>query len=523
MRDQQRPRGPGQRPLGGYAPLVVLIGALVAMVALVPSTVPADQVASSAPGAPTAVDEGVPASGWGDSVAACADRDEQIEGGEYTPPCFTYDPVLGNGGATARGVTADEIIVSYRVPADQDIMQWFAQLGGVHTDASNEQMLADARAMVDYANANFEMYGRKIRLVNYGGRGQILPELQQAGQDNATNDSIHAASEIGAFADITAITQPYADALTRNGVVAIGAPYMSRQWFEERRPYAWSHVPDCTVTAESGAAYGNNRLFGRDATFAGGEAAGRPRALAVVAPTNREYQQCVDTYVDLLAAQGNDVALRLDYTLDAAVLQSEATNLAARLRDAGVTSVSCACDPIMQMYLAQQMARHGLQPEWIIAGVGFIDLDLVGQILHRNAPDQWTQAFGFSPTTAPLPPETSAAHAAYRSVRPDGEPSDELKRLYDRVMMLAIGIQMAGPELTPENFEAGMMAWPGGDGQSGRWKFGPGHYTPFADMRELWWDPTKVSPFNGQLGTYVDVGERYTPDDLPAGEPEAFP
>jgi hypothetical protein len=245
--------------------------------------------------------------------------------------------------------------------------------------------------------------------------------------------------------------------------------------------------------------------------------------LAVVAPPNREYQQCVDTYVDLLAAEGNDVALRLDYTLDAAVLQSEATNLAARLRGAGVTSVSCACDPIMQMYLAQQMASHGLQPEWIVAGVGFIDLDLVGQILQRNAPDQWTQAFGFSPTTAPLPPERSAAHAAYRSVRPDGEPSDELKRLYDRVMMLAIGIQMAGPDLTPENFEAGMMAWPGGDGQSGRWRFGPGHYTPFTDMRELWWDPTKVSPFNGQLGSYVDAGERYTPEDLPSGEPEAFP
>jgi hypothetical protein len=522
MSDRQRLRRTEQRTLGGYAPLVVLAAALVAMVALVPSTVPAD-VASSTAGGPAEVGEGRPASGWGEGVAACPDRTAQLVGGEYTPPCFSFDEVVGNGGATARGVTPDEIVVSYRVPADKDIMQWFAQLGGVQIRASNDQLLADAEAMVDYVNANFELYGRRIRLVSYGGRGQILPELQQAGQDAATNDSIHAANEVGAFADITAITQPYADALTRNQVVAIGAPYMSRQWFEERRPYAWSHVPDCTATAETGAAYYNARLAGRDATFAGGDAAGEPRTMAVIAPNNREYQQCVDTYVDLVEAEGNEVALRLDYTLDAALLQSEATSLAARLRDAGVTSVSCACDPIMQMFLAQQTSSHGLHPEWIVAGVGFIDLDLSGQIIQRNAPDQWTRAFGSSPSAAPQRPETSAAYAAYRSVRPDGEPSDELQRVYDRLMILAIGIQMAGPELTPENFEAGLMAWPGGTGQSGRWDFSAGHYTPITDLREMWWDPTRLSPFNGQLGTYVDAGQRYAAEDVPTGEPEVFP
>jgi hypothetical protein len=518
MSERRRLRGAERRPLRGYAPLLVLVAALAVMVVVVPSRVPDDE-AAAAGGGPAEVADGQTASGWGSGVTACTDRDEQLADHEYTPPCFSWPAGADNGGDTARGVTADEIVVSYRVPTDQDILQWFAQLGGVPIDASNEQLQADVEALVDWVNANFQLYGRQIRLVPYGGRGQILPELQQAGQDAATNDSIRAASEIGAFADLSAITQPYADALTRNGVIAIGAPYMSREWYEERRPYAWSTVPDCTSVAQRSVAYSNRRLFGRNALFAGGGLADQTRTMAVIAPNNREYQQCVDVFEDGIEAEGHEI-LRLDYTIDAALLQTQAIDIAARLRSAGVTSVSCSCDPIMQMYLAEQMQSQGMVTEWLISGVGFIDLDIGGQIISARAPGQWARAFGGSPTAAPQPPETSAAYAAFRSVRPDGQPSDELQILYERVLLLALGLQMAGPDLTPGTFEAGLMAWPGGDGQAGHWDLSPGNYTPVTDLREVWWDPTAVSPFNGEPGSYVDAGERYTEETLPQGDPK---
>ena len=44
--DRRRLRGAERRPLKGYAPLVVLVAALIAMVALVPSRVP-DDIASA--------------------------------------------------------------------------------------------------------------------------------------------------------------------------------------------------------------------------------------------------------------------------------------------------------------------------------------------------------------------------------------------------------------------------------------------------------------------------------------------
>ncbi|MGH9112898.1 MAG: hypothetical protein ACRDZN_11475, partial [Acidimicrobiales bacterium] len=92
-----------------------------------------------------------------------------------------------------------------------------------------------------------------------------------------------------------------------------------------------------------------------------------------------------------------------------------------------------------------------------------------------------------------------------------------------QVLTVALGVQMAGPDLTPETFEAGLFAYPGGDGPAGAWKFGPEHYTPVTDIREIWWDPDATSPFNGKQGTYVDNGQRYSQENVPQGEPEVFP
>jgi hypothetical protein len=515
--DRRRLRGAERRPLKGYAPLVVLVAALIAMVALVPSRVP-DDIASATGAGPAEVGAGQTATGWGETVSACADRPLQVPDLGYSPPCYAFTG--DNGGATSRGVTADTITVSYRLTSDPNLLVLLGSLGGVPLDETNEEMEATAQALVEYFNANFEFYGRKIELASYEGRGLILPEFTGGGQDAATNDSIKVANEIQAFADITGLTQPYADALGRNQVISIGAPYMSREWFEDHRPYAWSTVPDCTATAELSAIYSNNRLFGRDANWAGDDLGGQ-RSLAVVAPNNLEYQQCVDVYQGQVEAAGNEVALKLSYILDPAQLQAQAAGIMAKLKDEGTTSVSCACDPVMQMYLAQEASAANYYPEWLIAGVGFIDLDLGGQIISKNAPDQWVHAFGGSPSAAPQPPETSVAYAAYRSVRQD-EPSLLVDQIYNQLLTLALGIQMAGPDLTPETFETGLFAYPGGTGQAGTWDFSPGHYTPVTDIREIWWDPDQISPFNGQPGTYVDNAQRYG-EDIPEGDPEVFP
>src|SRR5690606_17775810 len=114
---------------------------------------------------------------------------------------------------------------------------------------------------------------------------------------------------IGAFADVTALTQPYADALARNQVLSFGVPYMSQEWFNDRRPYAWSSTPDCTNVSQMASQFANQHLMGRPARWAGGDLAGRPRKLAIIAPNNLEYQQCVDAGLEVLEEAGNRIAL----------------------------------------------------------------------------------------------------------------------------------------------------------------------------------------------------------------------
>jgi hypothetical protein len=293
------------------------------------------------------------------------------------------------------------------------------------------------------------------------------------------------------------------------------------QWFEAHRPYAWSIFPDCTIAGEAATEVTIKQLAQRPAAYALGDLNDKPRRIGVIAPNNLEYQQCVDASLKTLHEANDDVALRLDYTLDISTLQSTAASILAKLKANHITSVTCACNPILQMYLAKQATAQDYFPEWLIAGVGFIDFDLGGQAVTRQAGTQWNRAFGGSSWAAPQPPETSAGYKAYKSVRGD-TPSKLVDVVYQELMVIALGVQMAGPDLTPQHFETGLFNWPVGTGQGGRWDFSPGHYTPQTDARLLWSEPDKVSAFNGRPGSYADDGKRYVRGPTPEGAPEVF-
>ena len=84
---------------------------------------------------------------------------------------------------------------------------------------------------------------------------------------------------------------------------------------------------------------------------------------------------------------------------------------------------------------------------------------------------------------------------------------------------LFLGIHMAGPNLTPESFAAGMHAYPGGRGPAGTWGYPKGEHTPYRDSREIWWDPDRISGQNNEPGAWVQLngGARWTPRRPPSG------
>ena len=547
----ERPGGRGL--LHGYGPVVALAAALTLLVGVVSppareQTVVHD-VASvpegvrtiegaggvTAPGVPAPAELAAPAAGSATTVtvpgaagssvvthsgslgrapgrvSACGGDRLQVPGDPYSPPCVLFSG--DNGGATSAGVARDTITVALRVTSE-DVSSTLAKITQEDVIDTPEDTVRTMEGLADYFNKHFQLYGRRIRIAPYKAQGNFLREVFGAGQEQANADAIRVASEIHAFADLTAFTEPYADALTRQHVMAFGSLHMSRQWFLNRRPYGWSTFTDCSTLARNGAEYMNRRLLGRPARFAGGSLQRRTRKVGIIVPDNPVYQECLQDFTDTLRAAGNDAAV-FPYTVDLTSLSNQAASIISKLKAGGVTTVAVMCDPILLVYLTAKAHEQEYVPEWVTQGVAFSDEDNVAQMYDQS---EWSHAFGISSLGDQPPERASFGYAAYRSVRTD-EPSHLVGLYYFQLYQLVLGLQLAGPSLTPMNFERGIFTYAGGSGEDGLWGFGPGRYTPTQDFKEVWWDPHRTSRTNGRSGAYVSADVRYRIGHIPAGEP----
>ena len=451
-----------------------------------------------------------------DGAQACEDRELQIPGDPYSPPCVAFDG--DNAGATARGVTEDEILITARTPSEPGFQDTLANLSDADISDSPADIQRTFTALVEYFNERFEFYDRELRIDFYEGQGSPTDELLGGGREAAQQDALTAADEFESFAEMNAGSEPFGDALSQQGVINIGVPFLSREWMTERRPYSWSMSTDCSIVAESAAHFAATRLQDGDATadHAGPGLEGEPRRVANVVPENPWYQQCLDAALETLAAEGADPEANISYALDLNTMSNQAANIVAQLQANDITTVICSCDPVLPVFLTARAQEQDYHPEWVVSGVGYTTEDQVGQLFQQ---EQWSRAFGISYDARPEPQQASLGYNAYKQVR-DDEPAFSVPLIYNSLYLLALGIQGAGPNLTPETFEQGMFDYPGGTGPSGTWGFSEGNYTPTQDFREVYWDPQAASPFNNQPGTYVQPDdERYRPGELPAGPP----
>jgi len=465
------------------------------------------------PGGPAGANRG-PA-----SVAGCGPQ--QVPGDPYSPICVRFSG--GNGGSTGRGVTGDAITVSVRIEGfSNGLLDAVSRVANAKIpNESPELIRRTVEGLVEYINRRFQFYGRKLKLVVYNGKGDVLKEITGGGQEGAQADALKVSQEIQAFADVSAVSPVYADALSSKGVVNVGAPFTSREWMSQRRPYAWSQFPDCSTIVESVASYYVIKMSGKPAALAGGNLRGQPRRAAIIAPENSWYQECVRSGIGIVerAGRAGEIVLNAKYTLDIPKMSGQADTLVRQLKDKGVTSVICGCDPLLTTFLTAKAREQGYQPEWVVTGVALVDNDLIGQILQQ---DQWARSFGVSFAGPPQAAGQGFGYRAYKSVRPD-EPSIGVELIYNQLYLLAIGVQGAGPNLNPQSFERGMFDYPRRTGPFGTWGFAPGDYTTADDAREVFWNPSVSSPQTRSPGTYQDpnAGARFPIGKWPGSPPRS--
>jgi hypothetical protein len=217
----------------------------------------------------------------------------------------------------------------------------------------------------------------------------------------------------------------------------------------QRRPYNWSANTDCSIITESTSEFAVKQLLNKNADFAGDGVKGKPRKFAVLAPENPWYQQCVAAGERIVTKAGHPYDLKIAYKLDLATLSNQAASVVAKLKSEGITTIVCGCDPIFPVFLSNKASEQGYNPEWVLAGTAQTDLDLVGQLDDQ---DQWSHAFGVSYLGSFRPQRAGLGYAAYKNVRKD-EPAFAVEAIYAEMYMLALGIQLAGPNLNPETFE----------------------------------------------------------------------
>ena len=452
-------------------------------------------------------------------IAGCGQA--QVPGDPYSPVCVQFSG--GNGGATSRGVTADSITVSVRIGGfSNGILDAVSKVANAKIPTESPALISRTiNGLVAYFNKRFQFYGRKIRMVIYDGKGDILKETTGGGQEGAQADALKVSQEIKAFADVSAVSPVYADALASKQVINIGVPFTSREWMTQRRPWSWSQFTDCSTVVESVASYYATKMAGQPAALAGGDLKGKPRRSMIIAPENSWYQECVRAGITLLqkAGKAGDLVDSLKYQIDIPRMSDQAGSLVQKLKAAGATTVICGCDPLLLTFLTAKAKEQGYSPEWLVTGVALVDNDLIGQILQ---PDEWARAFGVSFSGPPQPAGQGLGYRAYKSVRSD-EPSIGVELIYNQLYLLAIGIQGAGPNLNPQTFEKAMFDYPRRTGPSGTWGFGPGDYTTSDDAREVFWNPAVTSVQTRTPGTYQDPngGARYPIGRWPATPPRS--
>jgi hypothetical protein len=539
------------RLLKGYGPLAALLVAFVLMAMLVPTKAPQQNVvretqavSSSGAGPATGTGtgsssssstasgtSGAAASGGGSraggatgagakatgpaagpaagpqalgQTGACAGQAAQVPGDPYSPPCLSFSG--NNGGATSAGVSATAINVSYRFTSDsQSFQQTLASLGGANITDTNADIERTISALANYFDNHFQFYGRKLNVQFFNGQGSITNELLGSGQQQADADAVTSAQSLHAFAEINAASEPYGVALSQQHVVNFGVPYLSASFMGQYAPYMWSLDTESNDVVSATSELYLKSMAGGNAAYAGGSLQGKPRKVAIIAPSDPWYQTAAQSAVQDAAAAGHPITDNIQYQLNLSTLSSQAANVISQLQNDGITTVFCGCDPVFPVYLTSRAAEQGYTPEWVVAGVALTDQDIVGQLFAQS---EWSHAFGVTFNGPTLPKQNTFGYAAYKQVNAGSEPANAVDIIYAQMYEMAIGIQMAGPNLTPQTFESGMRAYPGSQAGAanalyGTWTFPANHYTPQTDWSFIYWDPNRTSPYDDKQGAYV--------------------
>ncbi len=446
----------------------------------------------------------------------------------YAPPCV---PVFegDNGGATSTGVTADSIKVVWYDASESGGLD--SLLGSAGLKDSPEQQFSTLQDWVELYQSVTETYGRNVEVVRFKATGGLGDAVA------AQADAEHIAKDIKPFAVLGGPPSDggaFADELARNEIICfdctIGMPECK---VLDNAPYNWGTLPATAQFVAGLKAWlkpgENNAGLTGPAEYAGEkDLATRERQYGVI---HFDQDPPMATVCPGAEPWSDDFTVET-YLLDFATMPQVGSEIMAKMKSAGVTTIIFAGDPLMPIYLTNAAQAIDYHPEWIFTGTVLTDTNSFGRLYNQ---DQMAHAFGVSQTAVPVDSSAGGALFLYRwYFGADSYPPAKAGYavLQSNIPPLFSGIQMAGPDLTPETFELGRFRIPPAGGSpvspqqsTGHWGFFKDtDYNSFDDLAEIWWDPEVEGPDEtDKLGKgmwrYAHNGARFTPEDPPDPAP----
>jgi hypothetical protein len=414
-----------------------------------------------------------------------------------SPPCVPFWQG-DNGGATTRGVTGEEIRVV---------------VGGSQPGVGR---------LETFFNKRFEFYGRRLRFSGWGDPGATCESNKAAAQ--GIGQGVKPFAALGLY---QANEWCYQEEIARQKVIAITESVFPEQWLAERHPYMWQYPVGVEGMLTGLGQWMCARFAKHNATFADGN-----DGVALMASQPRKFGLMLQPYGDTytpdpapLERELNKCGEKISSTRVfpyAVYTPEDSANAALQMKAAGITTALCLCTAFQTVHLPGQASAQGWYPEWLFTNYGLMDSNFSMKTFWTDA-KQRQNVMGLTAEPRQWSYDDTPLIWAFKEADPSFNANAEAasvgmlqwERLYRMLLMLASGIQMAGPNLTPETFAAAMQRtpFPNPDDPLNLGKVGflkPDH-SMTDDFGEFFWSEIAPSPYSDDsVGSvcYVEAGKR---------------
>jgi hypothetical protein len=350
----------------------------------------------------------------------------------FAPPCvpsFTGK----NPGATYAGVTADTINLVDYYPKGNPAVDTATQAQGLYV--SIDQQRQWTAAVADFINSHYELYGRKVKITVVQGTCDTIPPDTPCLRNEMRQ--IAANQKPFAFKWLSPLTSAPFDELSALGIVNVGGQMFTDDFANARRPYHWDvHMSGTRIADEFGELW-CKELSGKPAAYSGspaldgtpGNTNGKTRVLGVIGTNDPENIKMREELDRVLHTCGDKVAHTYDASNDLSTAAAQKSASVANMRQAPEsTTVLCLCNPVGAEFVYNEMQNQSYYPEIVYAGTVYTDLDDSGQAFMSGsacptgASCTFETAFGLHTAEPPEPVGKDRAQRVWAATGRQGSP-----------------------------------------------------------------------------------------------------